>query len=45
MGSTAIKRELVGIALLLFAVFLAGALAVLALAQLRAGVDVRGSVG
>ena len=40
-----LKRELVGIALLLFAVFLAGALGALALAQLRVGVDVRGNVG
>jgi DNA segregation ATPase FtsK/SpoIIIE, S-DNA-T family len=31
--------------MMLFAVFLAGALAVLALAELRSGVDVRGSVG
>ena len=45
MGSTTLKRELAGIALLLFAVFLAGALGVLALAQLRAGIDVRASVG
>ncbi len=34
-----------GIALLLFAVFLAGALGVLALAELRTGVDVRSNVG
>jgi DNA segregation ATPase FtsK/SpoIIIE, S-DNA-T family len=40
-----LKRELTGIALLLFAVFLAGALGALALADLRAGVDVRASVG
>src|SRR4051794_41242488 len=40
-----LRRELTGIALLLFAIFLGGALAVLALAQLRAGVDVRASVG
>src|SRR5262245_37723057 len=40
-----LKRELSGIALLLFAVFLGGALAVLGLAQLRTGVDVRASVG
>ena len=40
-----LKRELSGIALLLFAVFLGGALAVLALAQLQAGVDVRANVG
>src|SRR5881394_689637 len=40
-----LKRELGGIALMLFAVFLGGALAVLGLAQVRAGVDVRASVG
>ncbi len=45
MGSSHLKRELTGIALLLFSVFLGGALAVFALAQIRAGVDVRGSVG
>jgi DNA segregation ATPase FtsK/SpoIIIE, S-DNA-T family len=45
VGSTHLRRELAGIAMLLFAVFLAGALAVLALAELRSGVDVRGSVG
>ncbi|MDQ3995925.1 MAG: DNA translocase FtsK 4TM domain-containing protein [Gemmatimonadota bacterium] len=45
MGSTYLRRELAGIAMMLFAVFLAGALAVLALAELRSGVDVRGSVG
>ncbi|MEP6989734.1 MAG: DNA translocase FtsK 4TM domain-containing protein [bacterium] len=45
MGSTGLKRELGGIALLLFAVFLAGALAALGLAELRTGVDVRGNVG
>ena len=44
MGSS-LKRELTGIALLLFAFFLAAALGVLALAQLRFGVDVRGNVG
>src|SRR3954453_20934320 len=44
MGST-LKCELTGIALLLFAFFLAAALGVLALAQLRFGVDVRGNVG
>ena len=44
MGSS-LKREVVGIALLLFAFFLAAALGVLALAQLRFGVDVRGNVG
>ena len=45
MGSTSLRRELQGIALLLFAVFLAGALGVLGLHELRGGVDVRASVG
>src|SRR5436853_4918231 len=45
MTSAHLKRELSGIALLLFAVFLAGALAVLGLGQLRAGVDVQQNVG
>ena len=45
MSSSHLRRELAGIALMLFGVFLAGALAVLALAALRSGVDVRGSVG
>src|ERR687896_541330 len=45
MASTPLRRELTGIATMLFAVFLAGALGVLALAELRSGVDVRGSVG
>ncbi len=40
-----LRRELIAIALLLLAVFLAGALLVLGLAQLRAGVDVRANVG
>jgi DNA segregation ATPase FtsK/SpoIIIE, S-DNA-T family len=44
VGSS-LKREITGIALLLFAVFLAAALGVLGLAQLRFGVDVRGNVG
>jgi S-DNA-T family DNA segregation ATPase FtsK/SpoIIIE len=44
VGST-LKRELIGIALLLFAVFLAGALVALAASTLRGGVDVRHSVG
>ena len=44
MGST-LKRELIGIALLLFSVFLAGALVALAASTLRGGVDVRHSVG
>ncbi len=41
----AVTREITGIALLLFAVFLAGAFVSLALARLRAGVSVEGSVG
>ena len=45
MGSSHLKRELTGIALLLFSVFLAGALGALALAQLRTGLSVRSSVG
>ena len=45
MSGPHLKRELQGIALLLFAVFLAGALGVLALAQLRGGVNVRESIG
>ena len=44
MGST-LKRELIGIALLLFSVFLAGALVALAASTVRGGVDVRHSVG
>jgi S-DNA-T family DNA segregation ATPase FtsK/SpoIIIE len=44
VGSS-LRRELTGIALLLFAFFLAAALGVLALAHLRFGVDVRGNVG
>jgi len=40
-----LKRELLGIALALFAVFLAGAFGALALAQLSAGVNVKASVG
>ncbi len=43
--SSAISREIGGIALLLFAVFLAGALGTFALAELRTGVDIRGNVG
>ncbi|MEO6527807.1 MAG: DNA translocase FtsK 4TM domain-containing protein [Gemmatimonadaceae bacterium] len=39
MGSTGLKRELIGIALLLFAVFLGGALASLALARVGVRVD------
>ena len=45
MGSSSLKREILGIALLLFAVFLAGALGALALAELRAPVNVEASVG
>lgn len=45
MSGSHLKRELTGIALLLFSVFLAGALGALALAQLRTGLSVRGSVG
>src|SRR6185312_9523904 len=41
----ALKREILGIALLLFGVFLAGALGALGLATLRAHVSVRESVG
>jgi S-DNA-T family DNA segregation ATPase FtsK/SpoIIIE len=40
-----LKRELLGIALALLAVFLAGAFGALALAQLSAGVNVKASVG
>src|SRR6478672_9744662 len=43
--SSALRREISGIALLLFAVFLTGALVTFALAELRTGVDVRGNVG
>ena len=43
--SPQLRREISGIALLVFAVFLAGALATLALANIQAGVDVRESVG
>jgi S-DNA-T family DNA segregation ATPase FtsK/SpoIIIE len=43
--TSALKREILGIGLLLFAVFLAGAFGALALAQLRAGVNVEASVG
>src|SRR3982750_4213294 len=45
VGSSGLKRELIGIALLLFAVFLGAALAAYAANSLRAGVDVRHSVG
>jgi S-DNA-T family DNA segregation ATPase FtsK/SpoIIIE len=43
--SPQLKREITGIALMVFAVFLGGALAVLAIAQLRLGVNVRENVG
>jgi S-DNA-T family DNA segregation ATPase FtsK/SpoIIIE len=43
--TSALKREILGTGLLLFAVFLAGAFGALALAQLRAGVSVERSVG
>ena len=45
VSSTSLKREIIGIALLLFAVFLAGAFVALALAELRTGVSVEASVG
>ena len=45
MSSTTLKREITGIALLLLAVFLAGAFVALGLATLRAGVSVEASVG
>jgi S-DNA-T family DNA segregation ATPase FtsK/SpoIIIE len=45
VGSSGLKRELIGIALLLFAVFLAGALVSLGLHDLHAGVSVRDNVG
>jgi S-DNA-T family DNA segregation ATPase FtsK/SpoIIIE len=48
VSSAQLKRELTGIALLVFAVFLGGALAVLGIAQLRAGIsisDVKANVG
>jgi S-DNA-T family DNA segregation ATPase FtsK/SpoIIIE len=45
VGSSSLKREILGIALLLFSVFLAGAFGALALAQWRAGVSVEASVG
>ena len=48
MSSAQLRRELTGIALLVFAVFLGGALAVLGVAQLRAGIsisDVKANVG
>ncbi|HEY7394479.1 MAG TPA: hypothetical protein VH559_06530, partial [Gemmatimonadaceae bacterium] len=45
MSSTSLKREILGIVLLLFAVFLAAALISLALFQLRGGTSVEASVG
>ena len=45
MGSSSLKRELVGIALSLFSVFLAAALIAFAIAQVRSGVRVEASVG
>jgi S-DNA-T family DNA segregation ATPase FtsK/SpoIIIE len=45
VGSSGLKRELIGIALLLSAVFLAGALVSLAIAAPGAGAAVRSSVG
>ncbi len=45
MGSSNLKREILGIALLLFAVFMAAAFVMLGAAQLRAGVSVEASVG
>lgn len=45
MTSPQLRREITGIALLLFAIFLAGALGILGLAQWRSGVNVRDNVG
>ena len=45
MGSSGLRRELIGIALLLFAVFLVGALAAFGLAEAGTGVGVRSNVG
>ncbi len=45
MTASPLRREIAGIALLVFAVFLAGALVVLGVAQLRSGVSIRESVG
>lgn len=44
-GSTPLRRELQGIALLLLAVLLAAVLGTVALAQLRTGIDVRATIG
>jgi S-DNA-T family DNA segregation ATPase FtsK/SpoIIIE len=45
VGSSSLKREILGIALLLFAIFLVGAFATLALAEMHAGVSVQENVG
>jgi S-DNA-T family DNA segregation ATPase FtsK/SpoIIIE len=45
VSSSALKRELSGIALLLFSIFLASALAVYALALLKTGADLRANMG
>jgi DNA segregation ATPase FtsK/SpoIIIE, S-DNA-T family len=45
VGSSSLKREILGIALLLFSIFLVGAFVALALAQLRASGNVEASVG
>jgi S-DNA-T family DNA segregation ATPase FtsK/SpoIIIE len=45
VSTSTLKREILGIGLLLFAVFLLGAFIALGLAQLRAGVSVHESVG
>jgi S-DNA-T family DNA segregation ATPase FtsK/SpoIIIE len=45
VGSSSLKREIIGIALLLFAVFLAGALGALAIASFRGSGSVEASVG
>jgi S-DNA-T family DNA segregation ATPase FtsK/SpoIIIE len=45
VGSSSLRREILGIALLLFAVFLGGALVVLALSELHVAVSVTQAVG
>ncbi|MEX2178079.1 MAG: DNA translocase FtsK [Gemmatimonadaceae bacterium] len=45
MSNPQLRRELSGIALLLFAVFLGGALGVVGVAELRGGVNIRENVG
>jgi S-DNA-T family DNA segregation ATPase FtsK/SpoIIIE len=45
VGSTVLKREVISIALALFALFLAISLGVLGAAALRSGIDVRDNVG